>query len=67
MSNWDYILSASQKGWECPRCGRINAPWLPCCSCDKSTTYAMFSRTQDTSTLMNAEKDGERGEGDNNG
>jgi hypothetical protein len=19
--------------WECPRCHRINAPWLPCCDC----------------------------------
>lgn len=60
MSNWNNI-SFSQKGWECPRCGRINAPWLPCCSCDKSTTYAMFSRTQDT-TSINAKKDGKRSE-----
>lgn len=21
------------QGWLCPRCGRINAPWLPNCSC----------------------------------
>ena len=50
MSNWNNI-SFSQKGWECPRCGRINAPWLPCCSCDKSTTYTTSSRTIDpTST-----------------
>ena len=54
MTNWNNI-SFSQKGWECPRCGRINAPWLPCCSCYKSTTYTttytMPSRTIDpTST-----------------
>lgn len=50
MSNWNNI-SFSQKGWECPRCGRINAPWLPCCSCDKSTTYAT-SWTKDTTPIM---------------
>ena len=21
------------QGWLCPRCGRINAPWLPNCNC----------------------------------
>jgi predicted RNA-binding Zn-ribbon protein involved in translation (DUF1610 family) len=20
-------------GWECPRCGKINAPWNPSCDC----------------------------------
>lgn len=57
MSNWDYILSASQKGWECPRCGRINAPWLPCCSCNKSTTYTTFSRTIDTTSTASTDGD----------
>lgn len=56
MTNWNNI----SKGWECPRCGRINAPWLPCCSCYKST--ASITWTQDTTTLTNAEKDGERRE-----
>ena len=23
-----------EKGWECPRCGRINAPWLRQCDCN---------------------------------
>ena len=48
MTNWNNI-SFSQKGWECPRCGKINAPWLPCCSCHKSTTYTM-SWTKDITT-----------------
>lgn len=27
--------------WECPRCHRINAPWMPCCSCKpKELSYA---------------------------
>lgn len=27
----------SEKGWECPRCGRINAPWVRQCDCSPST------------------------------
>ena len=23
-----------QQGWECPRCHRINAPWMPFCYCE---------------------------------
>lgn len=22
----------SQQGWECPKCGRVYAPWMPSCS-----------------------------------
>jgi len=21
------------QGWICPRCDRVNAPWMPCCLC----------------------------------
>ena len=27
----------SEKGWECPRCKRINAPWVRQCDCSPST------------------------------
>lgn len=27
-----------QQGWICPKCGRVNAPWLPCCDCTVSQT-----------------------------
>lgn len=27
-----------QDGWRCPRCGRINAPWVRQCDCSPSTT-----------------------------
>lgn len=47
MTDWNNI-SFVQKGWECPRCGRINAPWLLYCSCDRSTYY--MSWTKDTTT-----------------
>ena len=40
-TNTSYINSnhsyKSEKGWECPRCGRINAPWVRQCDCSPST------------------------------
>lgn len=27
-----------QQGWVCPKCGRVNAPWLPTCGCVLSQT-----------------------------
>ena len=43
MSNWDYILNQPQQGWECPRCHRINAPWLPNCSCESEMISGYIS------------------------
>lgn len=40
-------ITFTQQGWECPRCGQINAPWMPYCTCKKSVT---FSWVKDTST-----------------
>lgn len=31
FQNW--LKPRPQQGWECPRCGRINAPWVQQCSC----------------------------------
>ena len=28
-----YMPSKAEQGWECPRCGRINAPWKSQCDC----------------------------------
>lgn len=29
------------EGWYCPRCHKINAPWVPQCSCgDKNTNWS---------------------------
>ena len=30
----------AEKGWECPRCGRINAPWVRQCDCSPSSTIS---------------------------
>ena len=34
-----------QEGWVCPRCGRVNAPWLPNCSCNPVSTTATTTTT----------------------
>ena len=26
----------AQQGWECPRCGNINAPWVAQCNCSRN-------------------------------
>ena len=28
-----YTQSKAERGWECPRCGRVNAPWVRQCDC----------------------------------
>ena len=30
---------SAEKGWECPRCGRINAPWVRQCDCSRSDKW----------------------------
>ena len=32
-----YIKSKAEQGWECPRCGHINAPWVRQCDCTRGT------------------------------
>ena len=29
-----------QQGWVCPKCGRVNAPWMPTCGCTTPTFTA---------------------------
>ena len=30
-----YIKPKAEQGWECPRCGHINAPWVRQCDCTR--------------------------------
>lgn len=32
-----YTNPFMQEGWRCPACGRINAPWMPSCTCRSIT------------------------------
>lgn len=34
-SSWQTYKA--EQGWECPRCGRINAPWVRQCDCSRSS------------------------------
>ena len=27
----------AQEGWICPRCGKVNAPWVAQCFCNRDT------------------------------
>ena len=32
-------MTSNAKGWECPRCRVVHAPWMPKCSCTPGTVY----------------------------
>lgn len=32
-----------QQGWECPRCGKINAPWISQCNCPRNNWTISWS------------------------
>ena len=32
-----------QQGWECPRCGKINAPWISQCNCPRDSWTISWS------------------------
>ena len=48
---WDYhsIQLGAQQGWQCPVCGKVNAPWMMQCTCDGKTSYKI-NYTRETST-----------------
>ena len=29
----DAYTTPAARGWECPKCGRVNAPWIATCPC----------------------------------
>ena len=42
-SGWNITYSTPQQGWECPRCGRINAPWMSQCCCGRGYWYPTWT------------------------
>lgn len=44
-SQWQtYNHYKAEQGWECPRCGRINAPWVRQCDCSPSTSTDIWDK-----------------------
>lgn len=43
-----YTPSKAEQGWECPRCGRINAPWKSQCDCSNWTYKPEWLCNSDT-------------------
>ena len=47
-SQWQtYNHYRAEQGWECPRCGRINAPWVRQCDCSRSDRWDITWRKND--------------------
>ena len=42
-----------QQGWECPRCGKINAPWVSQCDCPKTQYTVTTTWDPKTTTPIN--------------
>ena len=34
-----------QKGWICPKCGKVHAPWVPSCECSNKNETLTLSTT----------------------
>lgn len=33
------LQTSQQSGWVCPRCSRVNAPFIPSCGCSAAPTF----------------------------
>lgn len=36
-----------QKGWQCPLCGIIHAPWVPSCHCQKVSEVRKSDKSEE--------------------
>lgn len=40
-TKWKPKLELPEKGWECPRCGSVNAPKIEKCKCNKTESASI--------------------------
>lgn len=38
-------MSNAKEGWICPKCGLVNAPWMPNCSCTPSRATIPYEQS----------------------
>lgn len=38
----------AQEGWICPRCGKVNAPWVMQCSCNRDYLKSVLLTMKET-------------------
>ena len=43
-----YLKPKVEQGWECPRCGHINAPWVRQCDCQSNYWYTTWTSDKTT-------------------
>ena len=43
-----YTPPKAEQGWECPRCGRINAPWVRQCDCSRNNWSITWATNKTT-------------------
>lgn len=44
MTNLPKEFNIQGSAWECPRCGRMNAPFNPSCFCKKDENQSLFEK-----------------------
>ena len=53
---WEWRAPA-ERGWECPRCGQVWAPWISQCNCSKNKTNITWTTTTTTSPEISLDDD----------
>lgn len=47
----------AQEGWICPRCGKVNAPWVMQCSCNRNLPKVGAPYYEGDQATCNAKED----------